>query len=359
MRFTSRFSKPTPLPVETLACPRLTPSHTKGSRRSQPRRILCLCSALLIGFTAVLAHAQDYTSIVVFGDSLSDTGNFAYLTKAKYGVRIPGPKADYTDGRFTDGDDTLPAARNYFGVWIEQYAAMLPAKPLIKDSLDGGANYAYGEAKNGNGTATINFGPSNSLSVTVNNIGQQITDYLATSPTINNKTLFAVWGGANDILDATSTDDIIQGAVDQAINIQRLIDAGATQFIVANLPPIGLTPLLNGSPTTSIPATKATALYNQVLSEALSILRFVNFDRHLHLVQLDVFSLFNQIVTSPSKYSLTNITASAQGNPMIADPDTYLFWDDLHPTTRGHNILAVSAASAIAAGKCRAEPWCR
>ena len=129
MRLTSRFSKPTPLSVET---PRWTPSHTTTTRRSQSLRSLCLCAALLISFTGVLAQAQDYTSIVVFGDSLSDTGNFADLTQTKYGVRIPGPDANYTDGRFTDGDDTLPAARKYFGLWIEQFAAMLPAKPAIK-----------------------------------------------------------------------------------------------------------------------------------------------------------------------------------------------------------------------------------
>jgi len=334
-------------------CPRLILPHTTRTRRSRPLRLLCLCSALLISFTAVLAHAQEYTSIVVFGDSLSDTGNFADLTQAKYGVRIPGPEADYTDGRFTDGDDTLPAARNYFGVWIEQFAAMLPSKPLIKNSLDGGTNYAYGDAKNGNGTATITLAPS--LSVNVNNIGQQIADYLGTSPAINDKTLFAVWGGANDVLDATSADDVIKGAIDQLINIQRLIDAGATQFIVPNLPPIGLTPLFNGSPTTSIPATAASVLYNQALKAGLAILRDFNRDKHLNLVQLDVFSLFNQVVASPSKYSLTNVGASAQGMATI-DPDTYLFWDDLHPTTRGHNILAVTAASAIAASECKAAP---
>jgi outer membrane lipase/esterase len=357
MRFTPRFSKPAALAVETLTCPRLAPSHRVRSRRSQPRLLLCLCSALLITFTAVLAQAQDYTSVVVFGDSLSDTGNFAALTQAKYGVRIPGLDVDYTDGRFTDGDDTLPAARNYFGVWIEQFAATLPSKPLIKNSLEGGTNYAYGDAKNGNGTATVNFGPSNSLSVNVNNIGQQITDYLATSPGINNKTLFAVWGGANDIIGATSADDVIKAAIDQLINIQRLIDAGATQFIVPNLPPIGLTPLLIGT-TTSIPATAASALYNQALTTGLSVLRDLNRDKHLNFVQLDVFSLFNKIVASPSKYSLTNVTASAQGLPTI-DPDTYLFWDDLHPTTRGHNILAVTAASAIAASECKAAPCSR
>ena len=39
-----------------------------------PRRLLFLFSALLLTLPAVLAHAQAYTTIVVFGDSLSDTG---------------------------------------------------------------------------------------------------------------------------------------------------------------------------------------------------------------------------------------------------------------------------------------------
>ena len=142
-------------------------------RKPMPRRLLCLLSAVLFTFTAVLAHAQQYTSIVVFGDSLSDTGNVAHLTEAKYGVRIPGPVADYTDGRFTDGADTVPAAQNYFGVWIEQLAATLPSKPEIKDSLDGGTDYAYGFATTGSGTGVFTFGPSDSLSVNVNNIGLQ------------------------------------------------------------------------------------------------------------------------------------------------------------------------------------------
>jgi outer membrane lipase/esterase len=313
----------------------------------QLRPLVCLFSALLFTFTAVLAHAQDYTSIVVFGDSLSDTGNVADLTDAKYGVRIPGPYADYTDGRFTDGDDTIPVAQKYFGVWIEQLAAMLPAKPILSNSLNGGTDYAYGFATTGSGTGLFTFGPSDSLSVDVNNIGLQISDYLATHPTISDKTLFIVWGGAIDILYATSTDDVIKAGINQAINVQRLIDAGATQFIIPNLPPLGLVPRLNGSPTTSIPATQASVLYNQVLAAGLDIVRDFNFGRHLRFVQLDVFSLFNKIVASPSQYSLADVTTSSQGIYTV-DPDTYLFWDDLHPTTRGHNILAQTAFSMIA-----------
>jgi phospholipase/lecithinase/hemolysin len=261
-------------------------------------------------------------------------------------VRIPGPVADYTDGRFTDGADTVPAAQNYFGVWIEQFAATLPSKPEIKDSLDGGTDYAYGFATTGSGTGVFTFGPSDSLSVNVNNIGQQITDYLATHPKINDKTLFVIWGGAIDVLYATSSNDVITAAINQANNIQRLIEAGATHFIVPNLPPLGLVPRLNGSPATSIPATQASVLYNDVLASGLAILRDFNPRKHLDLVQLDVFALFNRIVASPARYSLADISSSSQGIPTI-DPDTYLFWDDLHPTTRGHNILAHAAKRDI------------
>jgi phospholipase/lecithinase/hemolysin len=317
------------------------------------RPLLFLLSTLLFSLSAIPAHAQDYTSIVIFGDSLSDTGNDAYLSQHKYGVRIPGPYADYTDGRFTDGDDTIPVARKYFGVWIEQFAAMLPSKPIILDSLDGGTNYAYGFAFTGSGTSVLTLG-SAALSINVNNIGQQITDYLATHPVINNRTLFVVWGGANDLLNATSADDVFKAGINQVTNIQRLIDAGATQFVIPNLPPLGSIPRLNGSPTDSAAATASSVLFNQILRTGVDVLHDFNFGRHLHFVQLDVFSLFDKIIASPSSYSLADVTTSSQDIPTI-NPDTYLFWDDLHPTTRGHNILALTLAGMITGQQCGAR----
>jgi phospholipase/lecithinase/hemolysin len=334
----------------------VAPARSTRSSNRRPCVSLGLLSTLLLIFTSVGANAQagpptpEYTSIVVFGDSLSDTGNLAHLTYDKYGFRVPGPIADYTDGRFTDGFDTLPPAQNYSGVWIEQLAESIPSKPVVKSSLDGGTDYAYGFATTGSGTSVFAFGPGNSLSVNVENIGQQITDYLATHPRITPKTLFVVWGGANDLLNATSQSDVIEAGINQTLNIQRLIDAGATQFIVPNLPPLGLTPRLNGSLATSIPATAASALYNSVLGSGVSLILEFNRNKHLHIAQLDVFALYTWIVASPANYSLTNVTASSQGMPV--DPDTYLFWDDLHPTSHGHNILAVTAASILARSNC-------
>ena len=315
------------------------------------RPSISLLALILFSFVSALAQGKDYTRIVVFGDSLSDTGNVAHLSQEKYGIRIPGTPADYTDGRFTDGYDTIPAARQYFGVWIEQFAAAMPSHPDVTNSLDGGTNYAYGFATTGSGTGAFTFGPGDSLSVDVENMGQQITDYLATKPKINNSTLFVIWGGANDLIHATDANAIAIAAIQEAADIQRLIQAGATQFLVLNLPPLGLIPRLNGSPATAVPATMAAELFNAYLASGLSALHDFYPGRHIAVFQVDVFTLFNQIVSAPATFSFANITASSQGSAAV-NPDTYLFWDDLHPTTHGHSIVSAAALNAVSSPQC-------
>jgi phospholipase/lecithinase/hemolysin len=302
---------------------------------------------------SLTAHAQAYTSIVVFGDSLSDTGNDAALTQAKYGIRIPGLVADYTDGRFTDGSLTFPASYKYAGVWIEQLASMLPNKPVILDSLNGGANYAYGFAFTGSGTTDLVLSTNPPVSVNVDNIGLQISTYLATHPRISDKTLFVVWGGANDVLNATKPETVLEAAATQSANVERLVEAGATQILVANLPPLGAIPRLNTT-SSAATATEASVLFNDTLSAGLDIIQLFNSFNHLSLYRLDVYSLFSKVIASPATYALTNVKSMSQAEPV--NPDAYLFWDDLHPTTRGHNLLAIAAATVLEPAVCKAIP---
>ena len=318
------------------------------------KRSLLTPSTLILAFifscAVAFSQAKDYAHIVVFGDSLSDTGNVARLSEVN-GFRMPSPVAGYTDGRFTDGKDTIPAAKKYFGVWVETLAASMPSHPTVTNSLDGGSNYAYGFAFTGDGTTTLTYGPGDIFAVDVKNMGQQINDYLATKPIIDSSTLFIVWGGANNLNYAKSPADVVAAATQETVDIQRLIDAGATQLLVLNLPPMGLIPRLNGSPATSLPANAAAALFNSWLDTGISVLHDLYGNRHLVIYRLDVFSLFNQIVANPGQLGLTNITDPSQGANLV-NPDTYLFWDDLHPTTRGHHLLADAAIKAMASPQC-------
>lgn len=323
--------------------PRLSPKRSR-------RRLVALAPVLLL-CSAIQVCGQTYTSIVVFGDSLSDTGNDAVVSRMKNTVnaQVPGPATGYTSGRFTDGQDTIPAAQTYTGVWVEQVAAQLRPPPVVVNSLSGGTNYAYGFATTDVGISLFTYGPGNALSFTVNNMGQQVTDYLATNPKIDNKTLFIVWGGANDLINAQTSADIVNAATRDVGIIQRLINAGATDFVIPNLPPLGLVPRFNGSPATSAPATAAALGYNQALGAALGQLGLANAGKPIHIYSLDIATLFNSIVANQSNFGFSNVTASSQGNTAV-NPDMYLFWDDLHPTTAGHHLIAASALRLLGTG---------
>src|SRR4051812_31546976 len=65
------------------------------------------------------ASVTQYTELVAFGDSLSDTGNVSIAT----GGAFPG--SNYAPGRYTNGPNTTPATTGPFGLWVEQLAAKL------------------------------------------------------------------------------------------------------------------------------------------------------------------------------------------------------------------------------------------
>ncbi len=309
------------------------------------RKLSYVAAFIGLSLFAACLHAQSYTSVVVFGDSLSDTGNFEQLVWNSYDIEIPGPLEDYTGSRFTDGWDTVPAARNYSGVWVEQLAATLVARPTIKPSLNGGHDYAYGEALSKTGSSTIDFGPYDFFSIKIQNTGQQVLTYLATKPAITPKQLFIVWSGANDVLDASelktpaATATAIQAAVDDNIaSLQKLIAAGATEILIPNLPPLGNTPKFNGYKGPAALATAAAISYNAEFAAKLATLPSNYAGKPIHLYSFDVFSLFESASVTPRLFGFVNVINGAQGSPV--NPDTYLFWDELHPTTAGHHQLA-------------------
>jgi phospholipase/lecithinase/hemolysin len=303
-------------------------------------RLFLLLAVLVLTLNTAFAQT-DFTHVVVFGDSLSDVGNVAHITQSSFLIRYPSNTFNYADGRFTDDTGTKPSAVLHTGVWIEQFAAKLPAKPVIKNSLDGGTDYAYGDATTGNGTTNIPI--ISGVSANVNNIGQQITDYLANTPHPDVNTLYILWGGANDLY-ADDTSPSINATIANIVALaKRLTDAGATNLLVPNLPPLGSVPKYAGQTAKIAELNQASLTFRDQLATALNTLQ--SSLPAVKIYQLDVYTLFMNVQAQPSMYNVTNITTPAQGANAIAD--NYLFWDTLHPTTTGHFLLANAATTLL------------
>ncbi len=167
-----------------------------------------LVFAALTSWSALPLHAQTFTDLVVFGDSLTDTGNIFDLTGGL------APAAPYFEGRFSNGP-----------VWIEDVAAELNL-PAPVASRQGGKNYAYGAAQTGDGYSTI------VTAIPIPNVGTQIADFLATGETLDDRDLVVLWAGHNDLSGKISPTVIAAHTSD---HITTLHANGATNFLVGTI----------------------------------------------------------------------------------------------------------------------------
>lgn len=281
--------------------------------------------ALMIGALLLLpvsSFSDSITELVVFGDSLSDTGNIYTATFGLY----PAPPS-YTAGMFTDGPDSTPSTTGPLGVWDEQLARMMGVpspEPFLAGG--GGTNYAFGGALTGDDPSCI---PCSLIP----DVGDQVDAYLATHPgRLPSSSLYSLWAGSNDLLQGVSPQTAVANLTG---DIGRLYKHGARNFIWPDLPPLGDTPsgLASGESTT------LNLLSEQYKADWLTAIGLLHAtDPGIDIVGVNAFGLFESILADPSAYGFTNVTTPAQG--LNVNPDTYLFWDDLHPTTEGHYWVA-------------------
>jgi outer membrane lipase/esterase len=353
----------------------------RSTRTSLATRFVQISIALTCA-TSNAALGQAWTNMVVFGDSLSDTGNGLALSERFfrtnpftgqpifYADRRPTGPA-YQPGRWTNGTGVNYAGLNLSpsqlsGVWVEGLAARLniPAPaPIQRGGSPISRNYAHGAATTGGGQQTTPiFGD-----VASNNIAYQVsTMYLASSPTITSNTLFVVHGGGNDIRDAVRANQT-QAQVEAAARAAaRNLEASIGQIVTAaagrsvsvvwpNVVPMGSIPDMADNATWITRGNIGSAVFNQEFNLAAARLRASS--PNLTLFTIDWLGLFEQINagqyapaagldrTSPvlDFNGFSNLTFNPTRNaalPAFANPDNYLFWDRVHPTARGHDILA-------------------
>ncbi|MDH4022406.1 MAG: SGNH/GDSL hydrolase family protein [Gammaproteobacteria bacterium] len=277
-------------------------------------RAVSFVAALFVALFSVQASA--YSAMYVFGDSLSDTGNVFLATG---GTTPPAP---YFAGRFSNGP-----------VWVETLSANL-GLGAVAPSLLGGKNYAWGGAVTG---------PT--LTSVVPTLTQQAAQYLGNVGGVADaNALYVVWGGGNDVRAGNVTNTV----ANLSAIITSLAGAGATNFLVPNLPNVGLTPdAIAAGPAAVAGATFLSNLVNTQLAAAIPGLIS---GLGVNIIALDVWSFLNNTIAgSPGNgYTNTNQPCFDSTVPSLCgSPNDYIFWDGIHPTARAHQDLGNLASQVI------------
>jgi thermolabile hemolysin len=284
-------------------------------RKSVLTLIVSCLSLIMVLLTSPSNSLGKVNEIIIFGDSLSDVGNVYNITK---GIYPPNPP--YFQGRYSNGL-----------VWVEYIASQLAVNSKQT------TNFAYG------GATTVKVG-----SYGIPGLLGQVSNFQSAQSQVqsqaNSNALYIIWAGANDYLyGATNTT---MPAENLAMAIQSLSQIGAKKILVANLPDLGNLPHTRNSSNSSI-LTASTNSHNLSLSKSLDVLR-KKFGSNTEIIELDANSLYKEAIFNPAKFGFTNVQEACLNNLTSCDnPDKFLFWDGIHPTTAGHRILAEAALSKL------------
>ena len=170
-----------------------------------------------------LDAVNPYKNLVIFGDSLSDNGNFY--------KDMQSPKFPFYLGRYSNGP-----------VWVEHLvAAYFPVNPN---------GHLFNHAYAGAGVDEEDFVSGDNLSMTFKG---QVTQYLSQDfdKVPIKDSLFIVWIGANNYIGNPPEFERMNTlrAVNEGIhlNLQRLADKGAEHILILNLPDLGMAPFARKS----------------------------------------------------------------------------------------------------------------
>ncbi|WP_162913034.1 SGNH/GDSL hydrolase family protein [Rhodospirillaceae bacterium SYSU D60014] len=299
--------------------------------------LIALLLSAGLTFDSARAAPLGFDSIYVFGDSFADVGNHSRLT----GGEIPSPP--YFEGRFANGP-----------IWVDHLAekaglTLKPSETGFDPASDRAVSFGYGGA----GTGAENFSPARVL---VPGLQGQVANFRSAlgdaGTTADPDALYILAVGSNDyLLNVTSGPAQTVGNI--ATAIEQLADAGARNFLVPNLPDLGMTPAVVAGGVSEF-FTALTLGHNQLLAATLSDLEAAR--PGIDIASPDVFGLFETILANPEAFGFSSSIAAGPASgcifpPFICRPvgetDTF-FWDEVHPTTEVHRLLADAAQEAMA-----------
>lgn len=302
-------------------------------------------TAALTGLGSASVFAQDtrqpeVNKLYAFGDSLTDTGNLFFLS----GNTEP-PSPPYFNGRFSDGR-----------TWIEPFAERLGLD--IDFDIPFNHNYAIGGAFTGfDGEAGPGLG-----------VLSQVNRFLFTVGSVEPDDLVVIWAGANDYFFIKAPPDVL---INDAINnlataVSDLALMGyARHFLVPNLPNLGDTPLarLQDDPAVVDGLNALTAAHNAALAETMHNLSAT---LGVEIIIVNVNAAFAELLKRQKIFGYDNVTlpcliqqvdgsripsGACPSDGTTFDSTGVLFWDLVHPTASGHELIAAFAHATLLANR--------
>jgi phospholipase/lecithinase/hemolysin len=289
--------------------------------------------------------------VVSFGDSLSDVGTYAPIASTVGG------------GRFTTNPGQVWAqdVAQYYG---DTLTAAFTIGITHKLSAQSGLGYAEGGATVATPANLYDF-----LTDVIGNVempvNQQVSSYLAAHGSFNSNQLVLVWAGSNDVLRAGSLPaaaPIVQAAATTLAQVVgQIVENGATHVVVVNVPNIGLTPKGVASSGGAANLTQLSQMFNDSLNAALQ-----GSGLQGKVIQIDSYTWADQIIANfqANGFAVSNTSTACDpaktpdDTALLCSPityvtpnadQTYMFADDIHPTTRLHALFAQFVEQQITA----------
>ena len=277
---------------------------------------------LLFGLAVCPARAA-FSNLYIFGDTLSATAD-------------PGaPGGSYFYGqRWSNGR-----------VWVEVLAQR---QGLGANSI---TNVNWSNSSNNN-----SYYDHNSAEVVTD-----VNNFTAPSDVTND--LFIVWVCNADTFDAASVPDtsaewtaaINQDQTNHLQIITNLYAKGVRTLILPNAVDISEIPAFNAGSLTMVMHNGCVA-YNVAFSNTINQARALC--PGLKIYAPDFFTLLNSVLTNAAYYGLTNALENGHSIDAYDDPalptltlngpgTNYIFWDDMDPTAKFHEVIADTVQQLI------------
>ena len=306
------------------------------------KKLTALCVASLLCCTQVSAQAQQpyFDQLLIFGDSLLDSGNFGF----RFTNRVGDGNGNFSTGAYAE------IAPQHLGK-----ALGLATNPAVSG---GGTNYAVGGYQTSDIVKSINgtglFLPREDQA------GTKVRDsYLTEFGSVNPKALILIDGGGNNFLGAAAnnvpvTEGMVRGWASELVGgISALSAAGGRYIMLSNLPDLGKTAAVQaqniGSPGAAAAASAGSAGFNQAV-QAYANLSSAN------IIPVDLAGLINYVSNNAEAYGFANgdlggfdqrymcfdaVNSDCIEHPVYgksqattADPSKLMFNDGVHPTAR-------------------------